>query len=106
MGLTFKENCPDIRNSGIKNVITKLKNFGCELNLYDPYVDRKEIKQMYDIYPNSKLNKNRYDAVLIAVAHNTFKTIGLSNIRDLCKKKHLIFDLKNLFNSNQVDLKL
>jgi UDP-N-acetyl-D-galactosamine dehydrogenase len=61
---------------------------------------------MYDIYPNSKLNKNRYDAVLIAVAHNTFKTIGLSNIRDLCKKKHLIFDLKNLFNSNQVDLKL
>ena len=106
MGLTFKENCPDIRNSGIKNVITKLKNFGCELNLYDPYVDKKEIKQIYDIYPNSKLNKNRYDAVLIAVAHNTFKTIGLSNIRDLCKKKHVIFDLKNLFNSNQVDLKL
>jgi UDP-N-acetyl-D-galactosamine dehydrogenase len=106
MGLTFKENCPDIRNSGIKNVITKLKNFGCKLNLHDPYVDRKEIKQMYDIYPNSKLSKNKYDAVLIAVAHNKFKIIGLPNIKDLCKKKHVIFDLKNLFNSDQVDLKL
>ena len=106
MGLTFKENCPDIRNSGIKNVITKLKNFKCKLNLFDPYVDRKEIKQMYDIYPNLKLSKNRYDAVLIAVAHNKFKTLGLSKIKDLCKKKHVIFDLKNLFNSNRVDLKL
>jgi UDP-N-acetyl-D-galactosamine dehydrogenase len=106
MGLTFKENCPDIRNSGVKNVINKLKNFKCELNLYDPYVDREEIKQMYDIYPNLKLTKNKYDAVLIAVAHNKFKTIGLSNIKELCKKKHVIFDLKNLFNSNQVDLKL
>jgi UDP-N-acetyl-D-galactosamine dehydrogenase len=106
MGLTFKENCPDIRNSGIKNVITKLKNFKCKLNLFDPYVDREEIKQMYDIYPNLKLSKNRYDAVLIAVAHNKFKTIGLSKIKDLCKKKHVIFDLKNLFNSNRADLKL
>ncbi len=106
MGLTFKENCPDIRNSGIKNVITKLKNFKCKLNLFDPYVDREEIKQMYDIYPNLKLSKNRYDAVLIAVAHNKFKTIGLSKIKNLCKKKHVIFDLKNLFNSNRADLKL
>lgn len=106
MGLTFKENCPDIRNSGIASVIARLKKFKCELDLHDPYVHREEIKKLYDIYPNSKLKKNIYDAVLISVAHKEFKEIGISKIKNLCKKKHLIFDLKNLFKSNQVDLKL
>jgi len=106
MGLTFKENCPDIRNSGVQNVITKLKEFECDLDLQDPYVDREEIKKIYDIYPNSKPNPNTYDAVLIAVAHDQFKTIGFTNIKNLCKKIHVIFDLKNLFNNNLVDLKL
>jgi len=106
MGLTFKENCADIRNSGVQNVIAKLKQFDCELDLQDPYVDREDVKKIYNIYPNSKLNHNTYDAVLIAVAHKQFKTLGLSNIKNLCKSNHVIFDLKNLFNSNQVDLKL
>ena len=106
MGLTFKENCPDIRNSGVQNVIVELKKFECNLDLQDPYVDREEIKKIYDIYPNLKLSQNSYDAVLIAVAHNEFKTIGLNKIKNLCKKNHVIFDLKNLYNSNQVDLKL
>ena len=106
MGLTFKENCPDIRNSGVQNVITKLKEFECDLDLQDPYVDREEIKKIYDIYPNSKQKPNTYDAVLIAVAHDQFKTIGFTNIKNLCKKIHVIFDLKNLFNNNLVDLKL
>ena len=106
MGLTFKENCPDIRNSGVQKVITKLKEFECDLDLQDPYVDREEIKKIYDIYPNSKLNPNTYDAVLIAVAHDQFKTISFTNIKNLCKKIHVIFDLKNLFNNNLVDLKL
>jgi UDP-N-acetyl-D-glucosamine/UDP-N-acetyl-D-galactosamine dehydrogenase len=105
MGLTFKENCPDIRNSGVESVITKLKEFECELDLQDPYVDREEVKKLYDIYPNLKLNQNIYDAVLISVAHDEFKKIGLSNIKNFCKKNHVIFDLKNLFNSSQVDLK-
>jgi UDP-N-acetyl-D-galactosamine dehydrogenase len=106
MGLTFKEDCADTRNSGVQNVIAKLKEFDCELELHDPYVDREDIKKIYNIYPNSKLNDNMYDAVLIAVAHKQFKTLGLSNIKKLCKSNHVIFDLKNLFNSNQVDLKL
>ena len=106
MGLTFKENCPDIRNSGVKNVITELKKFECSLALQDPYVDRKEIKKMYNIYPNLKQSQNMYDAVLISVAHKQFKKIGLTKIKNLCKKNHVIFDLKNLFNSDQVDLKL
>ena len=106
MGLTFKENCPDLRNSGIQKVITKLKNFECDLYLEDPWADKEEINKIYNIYPNSEPSQNTYDAVLIAVGHNEFKTIGLTNIKNLCKKTHVIFDLKNLFNSNQVDFKL
>jgi UDP-N-acetyl-D-glucosamine/UDP-N-acetyl-D-galactosamine dehydrogenase len=108
MGLTFKENCSDIRNSGVESVIIELKKFKCNLDLQDPLVDKEEIKKIYDIYPNSKLKsgQNMYDAVLIAVAHDEFKTIGLAKVKSLCKKNHVIFDLKNLFNSDQVDLKL
>ena len=106
MGLTFKENCPDIRNSGIQNVIKGLKKFKFNLDLLDPWADKEEIKKTYNVSPVSKLIKNSYDAILIAVAHNEFKKIGLTNIKNLCKKNSVIFDLKNLFNSNQVDFKL
>ena len=106
MGLTFKENCPDIRNSGVYNVISELKKFGCELDLHDPWADREEIHSTYDIYSISKLNQSTYDAVFIAVAHDNFKEIGLTHIKSLCKKNHVIFDLKNIFNSDHVDLKL
>ena len=106
MGLTFKENCSDIRNSGVQKVITELKKFECDLDLLDPLADREDINDIYNIYPIIKTDNNVYDAVLIAVAHNEFKTIGLNKIKALCKKTHVIFDLKNLFNSNKVDLKL
>ncbi len=106
MGLTFKENCADLRNSGIYNVIKELKKYECNLDLQDPWADEEEIKKIYDIYPTLKPNQNIYDAVLIGVAHNQFKTLGLYSIKNFCKKNHVIYDLKNLFNSNQVDLKL
>ena len=106
MGLTFKENCSDTRNSGIQNVIVQLKKFQCHLDLQDPHADREEIKKIYDIYPISKPNKSKYDAVMISVAHNEFKKLSLQKIKNLCKKKHVIFDLKNLFNSSQVDFRL
>ena len=106
MGLTFKENCSDIRNSGIQKVITELKKFECDLDLLDPLADRENINNIYKIYPIMKTDDNVYDAVLIAVAHDEFKKIGLNKIKTSCKKNHVIFDLKNLFNSNMVDLKL
>ena len=106
MGLTFKENCPDVRNSGVKNVVNKLKEFECDLDLQDPYVDKEEIKKIFSINSNFCSNKKIYDAVLVAVAHNEYKIKGLSYIKNLCKENHVIFDLKNLFNSSQVDLKL
>ena len=106
MGLTFKENCPDIRNSGVKSIITKLKKFDCNLDLYDPWADKEDVKKDFGIFPKSQQNQNTYDVVLIAVAHNEFKKQGLNKIKNLCKKKHLIFDLKNIFKSNQVDFRL
>lgn len=98
MGLTFKENCADARNSGIQKVIPKLKKYKCNLDLYDPWVDRKEIKKKYNIYPLSKIKKNYYDAILIAVAHKKFRSLGMKFISSLCKKNHIIFDLKYLFS--------
>jgi len=106
MGLTFKENCADIRNSGAEKVISELKKINCNLDLYDPWTERKEIQKKYGIFPKSKLTKNSYDAILIAVAHDKFKNMRIKSILSLCKKNHIIYDLKYTFNSNKVDLRL
>ena len=106
MGLTFKENCADIRNSGIENVIKKLIKFKCNLDLFDPWADRKELNSTYNIHPISKLKKKKYDSILIAVAHEKFKILGSKYINKLCKKKHVIYDLKSLFTKNEFDLRL
>ena len=106
MGLTFKENCADIRNSGIESVIKELKKFDCNLDLFDPWADRKKIKKTYNIYPKLKLFKNTYDGILIAVAHKKFKDMGIKFISNLCKKNNIIYDLKYLFSKDQVDLRL
>ena len=106
MGLTFKENCTDIRNSGIENVIKKLQEYNCKLDLYDPYADREEIKKTYNIYPHLNLNQSTYDGIIIAVAHEKFKNMGIKTISSLCKKNNVIYDLKYLFSKNQTDLRL
>ncbi len=106
MGLTFKENCADIRNSGIQGVIAKLKEFDCKLDLYDPWVDKDEIKEIYNIFPHSQLDINTYDGIIIAVAHKKFKEMGLSFIKNLCKKNHVIYDLKYLFRKSQTNMRL
>jgi UDP-N-acetyl-D-glucosamine/UDP-N-acetyl-D-galactosamine dehydrogenase len=106
MGLTFKENCTDIRNSGTEKVISELKKFDCNIELYDPLANREEIKETYGVYPNTKLNQNTYDGIIIATAHETFKTMGAKAIKNLCKKNHIIYDLKSLFSKEEVDLRL
>ena len=106
MGLTFKENCPDIRNSGIQNVIKELAKYDCKLDLYDPWANREEIKKTYNIYPKTKLKKNTYDGILLAIAHKNFKNMGIKKISQLCKKDRVIYDLKYLFDNYQVDLRL
>ena len=87
MGLTFKENCADIRNSGVKILFDSLKKFNCILDLYDPWANSDDIKKLYDIDPIQTLTENTYDSILIAVAHDEFKNLGENYIMNLCKKK-------------------
>ena len=86
MGLTFKENCADVRNSGVENVIKNLNKLNCKIDLYDPWVDNKEIKNIYNIYPIKKLKENSYHGIIIAVKHKRFKDMGIKAIKSLCKK--------------------
>ena len=106
MGLTFKENCSDIRNSGVKMVFERLKKYTHNIDLYDPWTDSKEIKKIYGINSQQTLDKNNYDGIIIAVAHKIFIEMGKIEILNLCKKNHVIYDLKYLFTKDQIDLRL
>lgn len=106
MGLTFKENCSDCRNSGVEKVFKKLKKFKCNLDLYDPIANKDEIKKIYGIYPIQNINNNYYDAVVLAVSHEIFKNIEIKEIKKFCKKKYIVYDLKYLYLKNQVDIRL
>ena len=106
MGLTFKENCADIRNSGVKSVFEELKKQKCELDLYDPWADHEDIKKTYGYLPNLEINQNTYDGIVISVGHDKFKSMGIKTISNFCKKDHIIYDLKCLFSSDEVDLQL
>ena len=106
MGLTFKENCSDVRNSGVKMVFERLKKYTHNLDLYDPWTDSEEIKKIYGTNLQQSLDKNKYDGVIIAVAHKIFIEMGIIEILNLCKKNHVIYDLKYLFTKDQIDLRL
>ena len=106
MGLTFKENCADIRNSGVKNVVKELKRYKCQLDLYDPWADSLEIKRSFGITPKKRLNNFLYDGVILAVAHAKFKKMGKDKILSLCKKNNVIYDLKHLFSKKDFNFRL
>ena len=106
MGLTFKEDCADTRNSGVENVIKGLLKSHCEIDLFDPWADQNEIIAKYNIKPRSRLFENTYDGIIIAVAHKKFKKLGIKFIIKLCKKNHVIYDLKYLFSKKQTTIRL
>ena len=106
MGLTFKENCSDIRNSGVKMVFERLKKYTLNIDLYDPWTDSEEIKKIYGINTQQTLDKNNYDGIIIAVGHKIFIEMDKIGILNLCKKNHVIYDLKYLFTKDQIDLRL
>ncbi len=106
LGLTFKENCPDLRNSGVASVINELKKSDCNLDLYDPWANSEEAQSLYGIKPTSKLIPNSYDGIIVSVAHNEFKNMGSKFISTLGKKPHVIYDLKYLFSKEETNLRL
>ena len=106
MGLTFKENCPDLRNSKVADVIKELKKYGARVDVYDPWVDSAEAAHEYGIRPVRKLAKSAYDAVVMAVGHKEFREMGIDAIRSLGKKPHVLYDIKYVFEASEVDGRL
>lgn len=106
MGLTFKENCPDLRNSKVIDVIQELRKLNATVDVYDPWIDVDEATKEYGITPIVALNNDVYDAVIVAVAHHQIKEMGIQRIRSLCKENHVIYDVKYLFNADDVDGRL
>ena len=92
LGITFKENCPDIRNSRVIDVIEELKEFGCNIDLYDPWADLNEVKYEYNLELTKKLDTSKYEAIVLAVAHNEFKSLKLKT------KDNVVFDIKSILD--------
>src|SRR5680860_1532434 len=106
MGLAFKENCPDLRNTRVIDIVRELREFNTQVDVYDPWVSVSEAEHEYDITPISAPEKSSYDAVILAVGHQQFKNMGVEAIRELGKSKHVLYDLKYILPSEQVDLRL
>ncbi len=106
MGLTFKENCPDLRNTRVVDIVAELKDYNCEVDLYDPWVTVEEAQREYGITPIAQPVDRTYDAIIMAVAHHQFKNMGASAIRKLGKSSSVLYDLKYLFSIQETDLRL
>ncbi len=106
MGLTFKENCPDLRNTRVVDIVHELQDYHVAVDVYDPWVEVQEAQHEYSITPITTLQSGTYDAVVIAVAHGQFVTMGVDKIRALCKPDHVVYDLKYLFPADQTDMRL
>lgn len=106
MGLTFKENCPDIRNTKVIDIINELQEYGVAADVYDPWVDATEAQYEYGITPVSMPQANSYDSIVLAVAHHQFKALGAEGIRAFGKPEHVLYDLKYVLSAEQADLRL
>ncbi len=106
MGLTFKENCPDIRNTKVVDIIDELKEYGVEVDVYDPWVDAEEAQHEYGVTPVVELSEGSYDGVVVAVAHNQFKQMGIDGMKALAKSDHVIYDLKYIVDAGIADIRL
>jgi UDP-N-acetyl-D-galactosamine dehydrogenase len=97
MGLTFKENCPDVRNTRVVEIVRGLEEYQANIDIYDPWAEPQNAKLEYGIDLLSEPEPRKYDAVIIAVAHHSFRQMELQDIRNFCKENHVIFDVKYLF---------
>ena len=106
MGLAFKENCPDLRNTRVIDMIKEFNNYGAKVDVYDPWVDSNETQQAYGFTPLSAPQLGSYDAIILAVKHKQFTEMGAEKIRALGKECHVLYDIKYILPANQVDGRL
>jgi UDP-N-acetyl-D-galactosamine dehydrogenase len=106
LGLTFKENCPDLRNTRVIDIIEELGDYGISCEVYDPWVDPAEAQRAYGFAPIAEPTEGRYDAVILAVAHRQFAELGVERIRAFGKTGAILYDIKHLFPAEAVDGRL
>ncbi len=106
MGLAFKENCPDLRNTRIVDIVRELAEYNISVDVYDPWVDSKEAFHEYGIQPVTAPGMGAYDGIVVAVAHDEFRKYGASKIRAFGKSAHILYDLKYLLSREESDIRL
>ena len=106
MGLTFKENCPDLRNTRVVDLVKEFESFNCNVDVYDPWVNKDEAIHEYNIRPIDKPIKGKYDAILLAVSHSEFKELTVEQIRTYGRDSHVLYDIKYLLKANESDGRL
>jgi len=106
MGLAFKENCPDLRNTRVVDIVGELAEYNIQVDVYDPWVSAEDARHEYGITPITEPATNAYDGIVLAVAHNEFRALGAENIRQYGKAKHILYDLKYLLSAEEADLRL
>lgn len=106
MGLSFKENCSDLRNTKIVDVISELQNYQCNVDVYDPWVDVEDAQCEYGLNPIKSPSQGVYDAIVIAVAHMQFREMTAGEFRALGKSNHVLYDLKYVLGADRSDLRL
>jgi UDP-N-acetyl-D-galactosamine dehydrogenase len=106
MGLAFKENCPDLRNTRIVDIVRELGEYNVDVDVFDPWVDADEARHEYDLTPIVKPDDGAYDAIILAVAHRQFAEMGAAAIRKLGKANSVLYDLKYVLKPEEADLRL
>mgnify|MGYP000032159821 CR=1 FL=1 len=106
MGFTFKENCPDYRNTRVVDLVKEFKSFSCNVDVYDPWVNKNQVAEDCKIEPINKPIKGKYDAIVLAVAHDEFKLLTESQIRSYGKDNNILYDIKYLLKNNESDGRL
>ena len=106
LGLTFKENCPDIRNTRVIDIIEELKTYHANVDIFDPWANKEQVKDEYGYDLIDKPDNNHYDAVILAVSHDQFKTMGTNAIKALGKQKSVLYDVKSILDKNLIDSRL
>ena len=106
MGLTFKENCPDLRNTRVVDIIQELKEYNVNVDIVDPWCSSQEAEHEYGINLCAQPKTGYYDAIVLAVAHNEFREMGAETIRSFGKAEHVLYDLKYVLDKQSVDMRL
>jgi UDP-N-acetyl-D-glucosamine/UDP-N-acetyl-D-galactosamine dehydrogenase len=106
MGLTFKENCPDLRNTKVIDIVKELADYGVNVDVYDPWVSNEGAQHEYGITPVDQPKHGHYDAIVLAVAHSQFRDLGAAGMRVFGKEEHVLFDLKYVLPKGDADIRL